>query len=285
MFANIQGYEIPIYSNVSEIDIPCLIRLEYPTFTYKPKEEYEFKIHTTLPLEINLDHGFVERKGYVESTWEQTDYRFILYRLGRISSTHFASAAGYNKYKSKLECAFDLFGCHQEFSSTSLQKMSIGTFLEPHVINSYMKATKNEIQRSGFCVSSKDTRIGFSPDGFCDDSKDNSEGIIECKGVEKLYPLLENRLIDYRVKKIKTNNYNHISITHFCQMQGIMHLSNKKFAEYCVGLFNPNSNSSYMYYERIPYDSAFCEKMFSNIDNFLKEEYSYVKNISYKILL
>jgi hypothetical protein len=284
MYANIQGYKIPIYSNLFEFGEPCLIRLDYPKFTYNPKSEHDFKIHTTLPLEIDSDEGFVERKGYKESTWEQSDYRFILYRLGRISSTHFASAVGYNKYKSKLDCAFDLFGCHQEFSTTSLEKMSIGTFLEPHVINSYMKATKNEIQRAGFCVSSKDTRIGFSPDGFCK-LRDNSEGIIECKGVEKLYPLLENRLIDCHVKNIKSNNYDHISITHFCQMQGIMHLSNKKYAEYCVGLFNPNSNTSYMYYERLYYDSSFCEKMFSNIDNFFKEEYSYVKNISDKILL
>jgi len=196
-----------------------------------------------------------------------------------MSSTNFASSAGHDPYKNKLDTAYRIFGCEDSssFSDESIRKMGIGTFLESHVVESYQKATKNRIKRAGFCVSSKDERLGFSPDGFC-----NEDGIIECKGVEKLYDSLQNRLLNI---KMYDNINNKIPISHFCQMQGIMHLSGRTFAEYCVGVFNLNSSNSYAYYERIPYDKTFCEKMFENIDEFMEKEYLYVKNISDSILL
>jgi hypothetical protein len=284
----IKGIKVPIYLNIININNssnnPCLIELNYPISQYsheflhnKKSKQSEFKINDNLPYPIQHSE-FIKHDNYYESTWEQSDYKFLLYRLGRMSSTHFASSAGYDSYKTKLDSAYRIFGCEEEFSEESIRKMGIGTFLEPYVIESYQTATNNKIKRSGFCVSLKDDRIGFSPDGFC-----NQDGIIECKGVEKLYDSLQNRLINinYNIN----NNYEHIPISHFCQMQGIMHLSDRKFAEYCVGVFNPNSSKSYAYYERIPYDKTFCEKMFDNINEFMKKEYLYVKNISDSILL
>lgn len=266
MFIEIKNTKVPVYTTIKEYTQPCLIHLKHPRFEYQTTNRNDFKIDQ-IPTPVNRD--FIERENYYESNWEQSDYKFILYRLGRISSTHFAGSAGYDKYKSKLETAYRIFGSEEKFSDEAIRKMSIGTFLEPHVIESYCKATNNKITRAGFCVCKSDDRIGFSPDGFC-----NEDGIIECKGVEKLYDSLQNRLLT------KSDNYDHIPTSHFCQMQGIMHLSNRKFAEYCVGVYNSN----YIYYERIFYNQEFCEKMFSNINNFMKNEYFHVKNISNKIL-
>jgi hypothetical protein len=268
MFANIQNTKIPIYTTIKEYTQPCLIQLNHPKFEYQTTKRQDFKIDQ-IPTPINSE--FIEHENYYESTWEQSDHKFILYRLGRISSTHFAGSAGYDKYKSKLETAYRIFGCEDEFSEEAIRKMSIGTFMEPHVIDSYCKVTNNKITRAGFCISKSDNRIGFSPDGFC-----NEDGIIECKGVEKLYDSLQNRLLLTE----QTDNHDHIPTSHFCQMQGIMHLSNRKVAEYCVGVYNSN----YIYYERILYNREFCEKMFSNIHYFMKKEYSHLKNISNKII-
>lgn len=280
----IKGIKVPIYSsiNYSKCNNPCLIQLNYPISEYshvslhnKKSEQSDFKIEKQLPYSIQLGEFVKSSNGkYYESTWEQSDYKFLLYRLGRMSSTHFASSSGQDPYKTKLDSAYRIFGCEDSnsFSDESIRKMGIGTFLESHVVESYQKATKNKVKRAGFCVSSKDERLGFSPDGFC-----NHDGIIECKGVEKLYDSLQNRLLNNTIN-------NNIPISHFCQMQGIMHLSGRVFAEYCVGVFNPNSSQSYCYYERIPYDKTFCENMFENIQEFMEKEYLYVKKISDSIL-
>lgn len=255
---------------------PTLIDLHIDTSLDKNVRKftnYNFVIKSYIPNNSFKKSEFKDYKHFIENISEQGTDGWMSCRLGRITSTHYGGASGMNIYTNKLKIAYNIFGVKEDIDKRGIENIELGLYLERHIINSYTKHTGNTVKEVGFCISKENPIFGFSPDGFV-----GEDGIIECKGVKKLYQGLQNKIngTDYKLE----NTYEGIPLYQYCQIQGILHLSKRKFAEYCVGDFNMKK----VYYERLDYNKEFCDDMFRKIDDFIDNEYSYVKKISDGIL-
>lgn len=171
-------------------------------------------------------------------------------RKRKLTASNFGAAIGKSKFCSPMDLAMEIAGIKQkEFSEKSKLLMQHGVNTEPIARDWYCRTYGVQVEEVGLAIPKWDTRIGASLDG--------SVGVDGC--IEIKCPLQMYYQLDQHSKKIEEGvvfdkyYHDHIFDSYFCQIQGGMCITGKKWTDFIV--FSTESNRVFV--ERIWFNSKY----------------------------
>jgi putative phage-type endonuclease len=175
--------------------------------------------------------NFVDRGKYFLSLAKQGSQEWLDERQKIITASNFASASKLcEKYATQDDIIRMKNGEKQVFSEFSKKLMAYGSLHEDDARKIYQTQSGVKVEEIGLAIPKFNLNLGASVDGLVGDN-----GMIEIKCPQKIY----NELLihNYRLKhgKIFDKFYHeHISLTHYCQMQGCMAILDREWCDYVV---------------------------------------------------
>lgn len=186
----------------------------------------------------------------------------------RLTASNFGAAIGKSKYPGSepLDIALSITDLKPKiFTDKAKFVMQHGVVTEEPARNWYMKEYNVEVKEVGLAIPKWDFRIGGSVDGDIL----NSDGIIEIKCPLTMYRPLQIHTDKIKRGWIPPNFYHdHISESHYAQMQGCMKITNKKWCDYIVYVTTDKT----VYVERVKFDEKYWnEILYPGINEFFEK--------------
>jgi hypothetical protein len=195
---------------------------------------------------------WIKREGYFEHKSKQGTPDWLAARVGRINSSNTGSMAGHSKFKDPEETGKIIAGVTKEnFNEKNQEYMNHGTVQEPKARRWYENKYNCKVIERGLCVPFWDPEIGASIDGEVYINGEKSEGLIEIKSPQKMYPSLEKYSQSVSKGWKPPKNYtDHIFKTHLFQMMQAMAVLRKKWCDYVVY----DTTSEQVFVQRVYFD-------------------------------
>lgn len=176
-------------------------------------------------------------------------------RKYRLTASNFGGAIGKSSFCTPEGIVTDITSAKEKiFSEKSKYVMQHGIDTEPKAREWYCKNKNVEVVEVGLAVPKWEPRIGASLDGEIK----GTDGMIEIKS-----PLLMYEPIKTHMSKINGGweppkfYHEHIWDSHYCQMQGGMKITGKKWCDYIIYA----TKSNLIYVERIYFDEEYWNKI------------------------
>lgn len=188
---------------------------------------------------VALREGWIYCGKYYLNVSPQGTEEWLNMRKYRIPASKYNTAAGRCQYKGQTqENLWRILNNEEEeiFDEKSKIRMAHGTAQEPEARQYYEKTRNCKVKEIGFAVPTWDFGIGGSVDGIVLDQDGNETDIlIEIKSPKKMYPDILAYL--KRINdgwKPESHYTDHITESHYDQMQGCMAVTGKKYCDYIV---------------------------------------------------
>ena len=195
-------------------------------------------------------------------------------RKGRITASNFATAIGISIFSTAEQLADDITGIKKKVVTKQSQElMDYGTEHEDDARKWYERISGNKVEEIGLIVPEWQPLLGCSLDGCVLEANKEpwqTDGMIEIKCPKKFYQPLNHYMLNQSLGwQPEENDHNHIWPSHWCQIQGCLAITEKKWCDYVV-FCQPEKK---VFVERINFDSHFwLDTLLPKLTNFITNE-------------
>ena len=200
---------------------------------------------------------------------EQCKAGWFRARAKRLTSSRVAEAIGEHFYEADMtseRVARQLVGLEKKIiPPEAMKRVQYGVDNEDKGRQWYEKTTGYSVVETGHAVPKWNTLLGGSPDGIV-----GTRGLLEIKCPQRMYPPLLRYMTDLEMGH-KSDNFDHIYIGHYLQMQTCMAIMGREWCDYVVFCIPEDK----VFKQRIPFnkeawDNKWYPKICEFIDNQLK---------------